>query len=147
MVVEEVARLAEKRVHVVRSRSQQAGLAAALAFDPGRDGAANAAALGEALERIRTGAVAPAARDDAGGRFRAGEAIGFLGDELVAWGAPADTLRSVLIALSAEAELVTCLAGDGAPLDDDAVAGLADGAELEVMAGGQPAYWWLLSAE
>jgi len=147
MAAEEAARLAEKRVHVVRSRSQQAGLAAALAFDPGRDGAANAAALGEALERIRTGAVAPAARDDAGGRFRAGEAIGFLGDELVAWGAPADTLRSVLIALSAEAELVTCLAGDGAPLDDDAVAGLADGAELEVMAGGQPAYWWLLSAE
>jgi len=147
MAAEEAARLAEKRVHVVPSRSQQAGLAAAFAFDAARDGAANATALAAALERIRTGAVAPAARADAGGRFRAGDAVGFLGDELVAWGAPADTLRSVLTALSAEAELVTCLSGDGAPLDADAVAALANGAELEVVAGGQAAYWWLLSAE
>jgi uncharacterized protein len=149
MAAERAAELSEKRVHVVHSRSQQAGLAAAIAFDPSSDGAANAAALGDALERVRTGAVAPAARDDAGGRFRAGEAIGFVGDELVAWGAPDDTLRSILAALAAGAELVTCLSGDGAPLDADAVAALHDGspAELELTTGGQPAYWWLLSAE
>ena len=45
MAAERAAELSEKRVHVVRSRSQQAGLAAAVAFDPARDGAANAAAL------------------------------------------------------------------------------------------------------
>jgi DAK2 domain fusion protein YloV len=149
MAAERAAELSEKQVHVVRSRSQQAGLAAAIAFDATRDGAANAAALTDALERVRTGAVAPAARDDAGGRFRTGEAVGFVGDELVAWGAPADTLRSVLATLADQAELVTCLSGDGAPLDADAVAALHDGspAELELTAGGQPAYWWLLSAE
>ena len=147
MAAERAAELSEKQVYVVPSRSQQAGLAAALAFDSSRDGAANAAALAGALERVRTGAVAPAGRDDAQGRFQEGEAVGFVGDELVAWGAPEDTLRSVLHALSAEAELVTCLSGDGAPLDADAVAALSDGAELEVVAGGQPAYWWLLSAE
>ncbi|HEX7290144.1 MAG TPA: DAK2 domain-containing protein, partial [Conexibacter sp.] len=147
MAAERAAELSEKRVHVVRSRSQQAGLAAALVFDPSRDGAANAAALGDALARVRTGAVAPAARDDAQGRFHEGEAVGFVGDELVAWGAPEDTLRSVLATLADDAELVTCLSGDGAPLDADAVAALADGAELELVAGGQPAYWWLLSAE
>ena len=149
MAAERAAELSEKRVHVVPSRSQQAGLAAAIAFDPARDGAANAAALNDALERIRTGAVAPAARDDASGRFRAGEAVGFVEDELVAWGAPAQTLRSVLGALAAEAELITCLSGDGAPLDADAIAALHDGspAELELTAGGQPAYWYLLSAE
>ncbi|MGN6189793.1 MAG: DAK2 domain-containing protein [Conexibacter sp.] len=147
MAAERAAELSEKQVHVVRSRSQQAGLAAALAFDSSRDGAANAAALTDALERVRTGAVAPAARDDAGGRFQAGEAVGFVGDELVAWGRPEDTLRSVLAALADDAELVTCISGDGAPLDADAVTALADGAELEVVGGGQPAYWWLLSAE
>ena len=131
------------------SRSQQAGLAAAIAFDPTRDGATNAAALTDALERVRTGAVAPAARDDAGGRFRAGEAVGFVGDELVAWGEPKDTLRSVLATLADEAELVTCLSGDGAPLGDAEITALHDGspAELELTTGGQPAYWWLLSAE
>jgi len=149
MAAERAAELSEKRVEIVRSRSQQAGLAAAVAFDPSLDAATNAAALTDALERVRTGAVAPAARADAQGRFQEGEAVGFVGDELVAWGRPEDTLRSVLTALADEAELVTCLSGDGAPLDADAVAALADGsaAELELATGGQPAYWWLLSAE
>jgi DAK2 domain fusion protein YloV len=149
MAAERAAELSEKRVFVVRSRSQQAGLAAALAFDPARDGAANAQALTEALTRVRTGAVAPAARDDAQGRFHEGEAVGFVGDELVAWGAPAATLRSVLTALADEAELVTCISGTGAPIGDADIPALLDGAgtELELATGGQPAYWWLLSAE
>lgn len=149
MAAERAAELSEKRVHVVRSRSQQAGLAAAIAFDPARNGQENATALTGALERVRTGAVAPAARDDAGGRFRAGEAIGFVADELVAWGEPEATLRTVLAALADGAELLTCLSGDGAPLDDGAVHALHDGAtaELEIAAGGQAAYWWLISAE
>ena len=83
---------------------------------------------------MRTGAGRPAARDDAGGRFRAGEAIGFVGDELVAWGEPEETLRAVLATLADDAELITCLSGDGAPLDEDAIAALHDGspAELEL---------------
>jgi DAK2 domain fusion protein YloV len=148
MAAERAAELSEKRVHVVHARSQQAGLAAAIAFDPARDGAANAAALDDALERVRTGAVAPAARDDANGRFRAGEAVGFVGEDLVAWGDPEATLRDVLSTLADGAELVTCLSGDAAPLGDAAVTALAgDGVELELTAGGQRAYWWLLSAE
>jgi len=147
MAAERAAELSEKRVEIVRSRSQQAGLAAAVAFDPSVDAATNAAALTDALERVRTGAVAPAARDDAQGRFQEGDAVGFVGDELVAWGAPEATLRSVLSTLADDAELVTCISGDGAPLDADAVAALSDGAELEVVPGGQPSYWWLLSAE
>ena len=39
------------------------------------------------------GAVAPAARDDAHGRFREGEAVGFIEEEIVAWGNPRETLR------------------------------------------------------
>jgi len=102
----------------------------------------------EALERIRTGAVAPAARDDAQGRFRAGEAVGFVEDEIVAWGPVRETLREVLDSLVENAELITCLRGIDAPLEDEAVEALVDGAaELELSDGGQPSYWWLLSAE
>ncbi|ADB52120.1 DAK2 domain-containing protein [Conexibacter woesei] len=151
MAAERAAELSEKRAVVVRSRSQQAGLAAAVALDPQRDAAANAAAMDAALARVRTGAIAPAARDDASGRFHAGEAVGFLGDELVAWGDPAETLRQVLAGLASGAELITCLSGAGAPLADPEVEALAartgDGIELELAAGGQAAYWWLLSAE
>ena len=45
-------------------------------------------------------------------------------------------------------ELLTCVSGDGAPLDDEAIRRLAPaGVEIECHAGGQPHYWWLLAAE
>jgi DAK2 domain fusion protein YloV len=148
MAAERAAELAEKAVRVVVSTSQQAGLAAAVALTPVADADANADAMRVAIAAVRTGAVAPAAREDAGGRFGVGDAVGFVDDELVAWGATAPTLEAVLAALAADAELVTCIAGEGAPLDGAAIAALAPvGVELELEDGGQPSYWWLLSAE
>ncbi len=151
MAAERAAELSDKQVVVVPSRSPQAGLAAAVSLDAGRRAAENAEAMTAALEHVRTGAVAPAARDDVQGRFRAGDAVGFVEEEIVAWGPARDTLRDVIAELGRDAELITCLRGADAPLDDAAVAAvaaLADGdAELELSDGGQPSYWWLLSAE
>ncbi|MFL5863213.1 MAG: DAK2 domain-containing protein [Solirubrobacteraceae bacterium] len=148
MAAERAAELSEKAVCVVGSRSPQAGLAAAVSLDAGQRAAENAAVMNESLERVRTGAVAPAGRDDAQGRFHAGQALGFVEDELVAWGSPQETLRDVLARLGEDAELITCLRGADAPLDDAVVEALVDGhAELELSDGGQPSYWWLLSAE
>ena len=107
--------------------------------------------MGEALAHVRTGAVTGAARDDAAEetpRFLAGDAVGFVEEELVAWGDVAQTLEAVLAELAREAELVTLIEGDGAPLAGEQVAGLApEGIELEYERGGQPAYWWLIAAE
>ncbi len=88
MAAEHAAELSEKVVRVSAARSPQAGLAAALALDPVRSAAENVAAVDEALERLRTGAVAPAARDDGEGRFVVGEAVGFVDDAIFAWGEP-----------------------------------------------------------
>jgi hypothetical protein len=156
MAAERAAELSDKRVVVVAATSQQAGLTAALALAFDRDVQENARALNDALARLRTGAVAPAARDDAQGRFGRGEAVGFVEEQVVAWGEPGETLRAVLSALangsngSAQAELISVLAGAQAPLDLAAVERLLDGestAELELRDGGQAAYWWLLAAE
>jgi uncharacterized protein len=149
MAAERAAELSEKVVHVVPSRSQQAGLAAAVALDSTRPAAENAAAMLDALENVRTGAVTEAARDDGAERFRAGEAIGFVDEELIAWGEPAETLRKVLGDLASNgAELLTLISGERAPLRFDQIAELVpDGIEFELSEGGQPAYWWLLSAE
>ena len=74
--------------------------------------------------------------------------MGFVDDDIVAWGEAAPTLEAVLHALGEDAELVTLIAGDGAPLDAAEVAALApDGVELELEDGGQPSWWWLVSAE
>ncbi len=148
MAAERAAELSEKTVVVVMSRSPQAGLAAAVSLDPNRGAAANAEAMTHTLHRVRTGAVAPAARDDMQGRFREGDAVGFIEEQIVAWGRPRDALREVLEQLAESAELITCLRGAQAPLDDGTVEALAVGeVEFELSDGGQERYWWLLSAE
>jgi fatty acid kinase len=148
MAAERAAELSDKTVRVVLSRSPQAGLAAAVSLDPDRDAATNGAAMAQTLEHVRTGAVAPAARDDIQGRFREGDALGFIEEKIVAWGRPREALREVLEQLAQSAELITCLRGAQAPLDDAAVQALAVGeVEFELSDGGQERYWWLLSAE
>ena len=102
----------------------------------------------DALEHVRTGSVTGAARDDARGRFRRGEAVGFVDEQLVAWGEPGKTLEAVLAMLGSEAELLTLIEGHGAPIDGAGVAALMPGGvDLEFSHGDQPAYWWLISAE
>jgi len=119
-----------------------------VALRPGAGAAENATAMQEALDAVRTGAVAPAARADAAGRFAVGDAVGFVDEEILAWGEAEPTLGAVLEALGADAELVTVIAGAGAPLDGARIEALApDGVELELSDGGQPGWWWLLSAE
>ncbi len=100
MAAERAAELSDKTVRVVRVRSQQAGLAAAVALDPNADAEANGESMEEAVAHVRTGAVTEAARDDTSERFRRGEAVGFVDEELVAWGEPAATLEAVLGALA-----------------------------------------------
>jgi DAK2 domain fusion protein YloV len=148
MAAERAAELAEKHVVVVPTRSQQAGLSAAVALAPDRSAAENADAMEDVLAALRTGAVAPAARDDRLGRFAIGDAVGFVEEEILAWGEAEPTLGAVLEALGDGAELVTVIAGAGAPLDEARIEALApDGVELELSEGGQPGWWWLLSAE
>jgi dihydroxyacetone kinase-like predicted kinase len=148
LAAERAAELSEKDVAVVESRWPQAGLVCLVEHDSGSGVEENVQRLRTALDGLRTGAVAPAARDDKQGRFSAGDAVGFVDEQMLAWGTPEATLRSVLEALADGSELVTCVSGDGAPLDEDGVAGLAPaGIEIECHAGGQPHYWWLLAAE
>jgi fatty acid kinase len=154
MAAEHAAQLSDKQVHVAPTTSQQAGLAAAVALAPERSVEENAQALTEALARVRTGAVAPAARDDSQGRFKRGDAVGFIEEEVLAWGEPRATLQAVLHTLATAVngdgppELISVLDGEGAPLGLEEVAAMTNGGvELELRHGGQPAYWWLLAAE
>jgi DAK2 domain fusion protein YloV len=153
MSAEHAAELSEKEVKVVRTTSQQAGLAAAVALMPDRSVEENAQAVERTLARVRTGAVAPAARDDANGRFSRGDAVGFVGEEVAAWGDPGETLQAILTALASapeggsEPELISVLAGEHAPVLPAEIEAMASGVELELREGGQPAYWWLIAAE
>jgi len=148
LAAERACELSEKPAAVVPTTAPQEGLAALLAFDEARPAQENAAAVASAAEALRIGGVAPAARDDVQGRFAAGDAVGYAGGELVAWGDPAATLVATLDQLVDGAELLTCIAGEAPPLGQhDVEARVPDGVELEYHEGGQPAWWWLLCAE
>ena len=98
MAAERAAELSEKQVRVVHStRNQQAGLAAAIALltphvwghrrPPRRCSTRSSRCAPARSLRQRATTRRP---------LRAGDAVGFVGDELVAWGAPEATLRYVL---------------------------------------------------
>jgi len=148
MAAERACELSEKPARVIAATSQQAGLLALVELDD--EGAAheNAERLSAALEGIVSGGVAPAARDDAQGRFRKGDAVGFAGEEIVAWGGAGSTLATTLERLAAEAEIVTVLAGKDAPIPLAEIdTHVPDGVEIETHEGGQPSWWWLLAAQ
>jgi DAK2 domain fusion protein YloV len=150
MAAERACELSEKPARVVPAKSQQASLLALVELDPAAALEENAARVEAALEEVATGGVAPAARDDAQGRFKRGDAVGFVEGEIVAWGGAGSTLEATieLLAADGEAEIVTVIGGAEAPLPLDQVdAHVPDGVELEKHEGGQPSWWWLLAAQ
>ena len=97
MAAEHAARWSDKQVLVAPTTSQQAGLAAAVALAPERSVEENAQALSP--RRSPGSAPARSRRPRATtlqGRFTTGDAVGFVEDELIAWGDPRETLQAVV---------------------------------------------------
>ncbi len=148
LAAREAAKLSETPARVVPALSQQAALVALVEVDPERDAAGNAERLESVLAEIRWGAVAPAARPDPQGRFVRGDAVGFAGEDVVAWGGAGSTLSATIDSLAEGVEIVTVIEGEGAPIPlDQLPLELAEGVELELHRGGQPHYWWLIAAQ
>jgi len=148
MAAERACELSEKPARVVPALSQQESLLALVELDPEASAAENAERLEGALGGVATGGVAPAARDDAQGRFKKGDAVGFCDGEIVAWGGAGSTLTTTIQQLAEGAEIVTVIAGEGAPIALAEIdTHVPDGVEIETHEGGQPSWWWLLAAQ
>jgi DAK2 domain fusion protein YloV len=156
MTAEQTVGLAQKEVHVVPTRSIQAGLTAAVSYDRRLSGAENAQEMQTAIKNVLTAEVTRAVRDSLvdGVEIEAGDFIGLLDGRVVI--AERD-LEAVLEQLAArlageDRELLTLLVGD----DENAprVTAMVDRLrhahptlDIEVHHGGQPFYPVLLSAE
>ncbi len=148
MAAERACELSDKPAQVVPALSQQASLLALVELDPTGSADENAERLEAALDGVATGGVAPAARDDAQGRFKQGDAVGFADGEIVAWGGAGSTLSRTIQHLAEGAEIVTVIAGEGAPIRLEEIdTHVPDGVEVETHEGGQPSWWWLLAAQ
>lgn len=151
MAAEEAAALATKPVHVVRSGSIQAGLAAMVAHDAARSGEEDAAEMAEALDGIAAGAVTVASRA-VDGVAEPGDFLGLIDREPVVGGKElAQVAERVVETLLAEPrDVLTVLTGADEPELDGLLRTIESrwpDVELHVHAGGQPHYRLLLSAE
>jgi fatty acid kinase len=144
----------DKRVELIETADLAQGFAAMVAFSDARTLEDNVADIREALARTRTGRVTIAIRDGvaASGSIKAGDAIGFAAEEIVATGPDPAAVASAVIAALGDGEALTILTGADAPPDEaEAVAGAAreilPRAEVEVRDGGQPVHRYLLALE
>ena len=156
LAARQVAQMADRPVAVAATRNAAEGFAALLALDPSLAAAGNAEAMTAAGRAVQTLSVTEAVRDATigGVKVKTGQTIVLDPDDgLVA--VDDDTDRAVLTAvgkLTAGFELVTIYYGADADLGaTEAVArrigAAVNGAEVEVVRGGQPFYRYLISAE
>ena len=154
MAAEQAAKLADKNVHVVPTRSIQAGVAALVAFNAERSAEENADEMQDALAGLVTGEVTVASRDAAidGVTASKGDFLGLIDERAVTAGPSfPDVVRVVTQRLLAEPrDVITILTGEDAPPLDGLLDELAEqhpDLEIDVHEGGQPHYPLLLSAE
>lgn len=156
MAARQTATLSQKQIEVLPTRTAPQGIAALLGFNFQADLATNVRAMTSAMLQVHTAEVTTAVRDAAvdGVGVRAGQTIGLLDGDLVA----ADDDQQVVIddllgrmALG-QCEIVTIYYGAG--VDGGVAAALAEqiaarfpALEVEVQAGGQPLYEYIIAAE
>ncbi len=156
LTARQAAEMAAKQVRVVPTKSVPQGIAALSAFTFTADLDTNAAAMTEVASDMHTGEVTRAVRDAAigGVAVKAGAVIGLLDDVLTVSGDDGATVALALLDLMGvgQAELVTLYTGgDVSDADADAVrthiASRYPNVAVEIVAGGQPHYDFILSVE
>jgi DAK2 domain fusion protein YloV len=151
---EQAAKLVDKHVRVLPSRSVPAGLAAILRYLPSQSAAENEAAMLEALEQVATGEVTLASRDVQldGVDVRKGAWLGLADGAAVASSSDFDDVACAVAdeLLGNGREVLTLLTGEDEPDLVNLLRRIQErhpAVELDVQPGGQPHYPLLLSAE
>ncbi len=158
LTAEQAAEAVDRAVRVVPTRSIPAGLAAMVAFDAGRDAAANARAMQEAAAAVRTGELTTAVRDATadGVAVHQGDYLALVDGRIVASKPAAEAALQALAdqLLDGGAEILTVLRGEGCGDLAERLQAVLDGLvaahpglDIEIHEGGQPHYPMLLSAE
>ena len=156
MAAQQTVELTEKQVIVVPSKTIPQGVTAMLNFDPEGEVEANLEAMTAAMENVTTVQLTYAARDSDfdGHNIRAGEYLALYGGAL--FGSDKDQtvlLKSLAKQLAKEnKEFITVFYG--ADTNEEEAEAAADilrkycfGAEVSVLRGDQPVYYYLISAE
>ena len=156
MAAEQAAPLSDKQVVVIPSKTVPQGITAMLNFDPSMELEDNVAAMNDCLDSVTTMQITYAARnsDFDGFEIHEGDYLGLIGGSLLG------TSRDITELLAKMADQVAAggqefvnifYGSDISEADAEAAAEIfrahAPNAEVNVLSGGQPIYYYLISAE
>ena len=156
MAAQAAAELAAREVVVIPTKTVPQGISAMLSFDPGMEPSENEAAMTDCLSGVMTMQITYAARDSDfdGFDIHAGDYLGLCDGALAGTAREITTLLASLADKAAEAGKEFINIFYGADIQEpDAEAALelfrqhAPDAEVNLVSGGQPIYYYLISAE
>ena len=156
MAAEQAAELANKQVRVVRTNTVPQGIAALLALNYQADLESNSHIMSEAASAIQTAEITTAVRSVQinGVQVEEGEVIGLVNGKLEAKGdSPEEvTLAALQKMQAADSEIITIYYGESVAADTAqelaaTIERVFPEQEVEVVDGGQPHYYYILSAE
>ena len=157
MAAQQCERMCEdKKVVIIPTKTVPQGIAAMLAVDPDASEEDNTAAMNEAFGRVRTSEITYAARDSDFGGFaiKQGDYLALAEGQLFGTDQELDTLLDRLAHSDShqEAEFISIFYGqdvteEQAQQAEKLFAAACPNAEVSLLPGGQPVYYYMISAE
>ncbi len=156
MAAQQTTELTEKQVVVLETKTIPQGISAMLAFDPDADTEENLASMNDAAKNVSTGLITYAARDSEfdGYSIKEGEYLAFSEGKISSSGANLKTVAEKLAEDMnvSEKSFITVFYGDGveeasAYEVESVYKNAAPNAETMLLDGGQPVYYYMISAE
>jgi len=156
MAAQQTKGITGKKVEVVESKNIPQAISAMLGFDPEASLEDNVAAMSEAMEAVSVGQVTFAVRDTSvnGSTIKEGDIIGIVGSDIVAC---ADNTYTVVIDVAKDlvdedTSILTLYYGSDVDETDAMVLQnklrkLYPDVDVEIYSGGQPLYYYIISAE
>ena len=157
MAAEQAIPISTRKVIVLHTRTIPQGITAMLNYDPDADNDANAIAMQNAAEKIATGQITFAARDSEfdGHSIKKGELMALLGGKIVYTDTDLSkiTLKLIKKMIKPDSEFVTVICGEdvseekAAEIEEQIQLKFGTKAEITVINGGQPVYYYIISVE
>lgn len=157
MAAQQTAEIADRNVIVIASRTVPQGISAMLAYDSDMDLNSNIEAMNDALSSVATGQVTFAARDSDfdGHKIKEGELLAMKEGKMIYTGKDMDVICSRLAKalVTKDTSMVTIYYGEDVSAEQaedirSAIeAKLSASVEVAAVYGGQPVYYFIISAE
>ena len=155
MAAEQAEKLADRQVVVLPTRTVPMGITAMLNFDPDLKPEENAVAMMQAADRVSTGLITYAARDSEfdGKKIKQGEYLSLCEGKLCANGKETSVIKKLAREMvSDDSAFATVIFGEGVTEEQAAeVENLLHKEnkemEINVIDGGQPVYYYIISVE